>query len=120
MVGLTKIKYLWPNATKPCHGALLLCDARGLAYVPRSRTSEQRASCSWVVHKKIDAKNPCCRIPMEGYGGPRDEISLSLICSTYLANSSSFAFFASSAASTGGKVGEKGTGLFGPFLRPRR
>ncbi len=38
-----------------------------------------------------------------------------------MANSSSFAFFASSAASTGGKVGEKGTGDFGPFFfRARR
>ena len=44
-----------------------------------------------------------------------------LVYPHYLANSSSFAFFASSAASTGGNVGEKGTGDFGPFFfRARR
>ena len=51
--------------------------------------------------------------------GPRTRIKSSTC--TYFANSSSFAFFASSAASTGGRVGEKGTGDFGPFFFfPRR
>ena len=51
--------------------------------------------------------------------GPRTRIKSSTC--TYFANSSSFAFFASSAASTGGNVGEKGTGDVGPFFFfPRR
>ena len=77
----------------------------------------------WLELIKIEWEKPVLKYTYlrEGYGGPRDVSSLSLIYSTYLANSSSFAFFASSAASTGGKVGEKGTGDFGPFFfRARR
>ena len=76
----------------------------------------------WLAFAKIEWEKPVLK-GILSVRGTRDVISLSLslICSTYFANSSSFAFFASSAASTGGRVGEKGTGLFGPFFfRARR
>ena len=83
------------------------------------RHAEARASVQRGAKKNRCEKPVLIQLEGKSRGTPRRN-SLSLIYSIYLANSSSFAFFASSAASTGGKVGEKGTGLFGPFLRPRR